>query len=425
MKEHLLSDYFKFNEYRYKRGEITKEQYHSFNEFLKTHNLSKKEVDAFLAYTYLLPDKILTSNPRTIETIFFQTLHNIVGLKEGRNIKSKIESKYYTLLAKYILSIKDEPYSSCLFRDYFKKSLNGNYKKEALKEFKKLYKNDIKALKKSGIDFNTLSSLSFSKTLSTPFEKEEGAILFELNSLIKKSLGSFEKADGALKNPKKVYTKLEKYLVHKEVAHFSHTPGVLDILFSHAYKDEKESYYKTALSILKKRINDIKKYPKEIEISIWERNPYNDIFLGTEIDTCLSVSRGNFFCMLEYLSDFFTLVVVIKAEDEIIGLSYIFLVTDDSDYITFLFDNVELKDHLKGQSFFTDVAVEYFTCLCSIFKRDYFFIGTNYNDILFPGLSASDMYLEKLGQKSLEKKFYVDTFLGYDFPKGHVKVIKI
>lgn len=117
-------------------------------------------------------------------------------------------------------------------------------------------------------------------------------------------------------------------------------------------------------------------------------------------------------------------VIKIKLNNEIIGLAYVFIMKDEKSGFCLLFDNVEFADKYKKLSIFTNQTLDYFSFISRQMDMDYYYLGTNHNDILLPDLKTEQVYLEKIALEN-GKKYYMDAFNGYSYPFGKIKVFKI
>jgi hypothetical protein len=256
-------------------------------------------------------------------------------------------------------------------------------------------------------------------------ENEINCIQRELDVILTALMGS-RFIPGIISNPKKLYTRVLPYLNNGKIDEPVSLLPVIDVLQNSAFNCDSmtEDYYRNQLKLLSRRLQDVFPLPEFIRLSFWERKPETDMFLGSEIDTCLSVSRGSFFCLLEYLMDFFINIVKIEADNTVIGLIYLFICLNEKDEPLILVDNIELADKFKRTSIFTSTIIEYLFGLRHALGVGKLYLGMNYNDIILPSLPVSEVYLKKLGNLP-EKKVYMDTFFGYSIPEGKVNVFRM
>ncbi len=414
----------KLYDYRYQKKEFTDHQYFSIKNVIENQSPDwlKDNLRAFEAYILFYPDRIVSLPPFQLETAVLSHILNTLSLPLPKKFSQGWRKQYLPELTRTVLSGVEDKLIFNVMQNFFRIGAQPNFKKVVYSDFMKNYSDNVKFLKKTGFPFRKWTNEIFFAEKKIEKEKEITSIQRELEFILAALMGS-RSNPGIISNPKKLYSRISPYLSQGKRIEYSSLLPVIDVLQNSAFSCDSmtEEYYRNQLKILSLRLQDISPLPDLIRLSFWERKPETDMFLGSEIDTCLSVSRGSFFCILEYLMDFFMNVIKIETDNAVIGLIYVFICLNEKNEPVLLIDNIELADKFKRTSIFTVPILEYLQWITNNLGLKTVYLGMNYNDIILPPLPVSQVYLKKLGNLP-EKKVYMDTFFGYSIPDGKVNV---
>lgn len=415
--------------YRYKLNnkEIYQNQFHNILKFVEDNNIDfiETNLSLFEAYLYLHPDDIIPHLPYDLLFQFFKDMLNLLAIKAPAKIVKDWEYAYFPKLVKSVKRDIDDKYVLEGMRKFFSIALLFDFKKISYKKFKKENNKAISKLKKIKYDFKKWRTETFTCEKVVSKDNELSLLINKGSLLVQKALGT-KKTPGIAKNSTKLYSKLCTYLNGSQLKCEKSLVSSLEVLKNVSYdcSKEEEILFRDEIENYLNSIKRISKLPEEILFSFWQRIPNRELFIGSKIDTCLSVSRGSFFCLLEYFMDFFINVVIIKDNENIIGLSYVVLVEEDDGRLALLFDNVELIDEYKGGQFFTKTTLEYFKYITKNFNFEHFYLGMNYNDVILENLEVKEICLKKFGLKE-KQNYYLDAFGGYGIPEGRIRIYKV
>ncbi len=417
----------KLYEYKFNTGQITKTQLFSISNFIENNEKSivEKYINLFEAYVYLISDKLFSRLPENIDLLFWESFYNLVGVNLPSNF---VPNKNYKYLPKLVIAAKrdiQDEYLQEKYREFFYFGFRRDFKNFIYDKIKTGDKTLQDNFKKNRIKIKKWFSNSFSLSFSLNLDNERQAIISESGYLLNKLMGNRENP-GVIKNNRSFYSRITPYIINNQIRNLTSCEMILNEIKASAFKcpDMEKKFYINSVDILLKRMSDIYKLNDNIVIRLWERNPANELFIGSEIDTCISVTRRNFFCLLDFFLDPYMNIVKINCGGEIAGLSYIFLVENEQGKISFLFDNIELRDEFKHTTLFTDSIINFARKFAGNFNMDYFYLGLNYNDTLFPDFEIEQTFLKKIGNPE-NRKYYIDTFNGYTHTHGKVNVYKI
>ena len=95
---------------------------------------------------------------------------------------------------------------------------------------------------------------------------------------------------------------------------------------------------------------------KKLKIRMWDRNPLEDMFLGSKTSCCAALDRTNGGSMAIYmLNTSYNVVELYDSNNNVVGMSRIFMATIDGKP-TLIMDNIELnKTFIKDMDFETDI----------------------------------------------------------------------
>ncbi len=422
-KQQLIS----LNSYKYETGQLNKNQYYSVKSFIENYPLETVEMylSVFEAYSYLNPDKVISRLPHYPVKAFFQDFYKLLNLEIPLNFTFLQNYKYFPKLVKTAKRDLQDIFIGTIYKDFFSVCMRRDFKIQEFKNVKKNNKTQVKKLKTSGISFKKWVFHDFKKKYNLNYIEQEKAIIKESNRVVAIALGHKNKP-GIITNNEKLYSRLAPYLSGNKIKNLNACKLALEEIKSSAFdlNDKQKQFYINSIDILLKRANDINILNNNCEIRFWDRNPGHELFIGSEIDTCLSVTRRSFFCLLDFFRDFYMNIIKINVANELAGLSYVFLVENENGNVDLLFDNIELKDKYKRTSIFTNQAIKYFKSVSKFFESDYFYLGKNYNDTLLPGYETKTVFLKKFACPEY-KKYYIDTFNGFSRAQGKVEVYKI